>query len=194
MLQIIKGTHKSSRARPNVDHGRIYSPETLTSNRVLIGCFLVARPPNLPSYWSVRMGDARKGRGVGWGWLPAVRMLPMAWVCDWQQGEVCARARECVAVGSWECGGDGGDSGGDECSNWGCFSPLRGCSPLGGHFPLSQKSWQLQTGTHGLGRQSGSDLLRRVSRSRLIGEGVERSRRLALLCVKKILKNTQEEI
>lgn len=192
MLQIIKGTHKSSRARLNADHGRIYSSQTLTSNRILIGCFLVARPTSPPSYWSVRMGDVQKGRGVGRGRSPAVRMLPMAWVCDWQQGEVCARARECVAVGCWECGGDGGDSGDDECSNWGCFCPLRGCSSLRGHFPLTQKTWQLQTGTHGLGRRSGSDLLRRVSSSRLIGEGVKRRR--ALLCLKKILKNTQEEI
>lgn len=47
-----------------MDHGRIYSPQSLTFNRALIGCFLVAWPPSPPPYWSIRRGDARKGRGV----------------------------------------------------------------------------------------------------------------------------------
>ena len=182
MLQIIKETHKSSRGRLNVDHGRIYSPQCLTFNRSLIGCFLVARPPSPPSYWSIRRGDARKGRGVGTGRSPSTRMRFVAWVCDWQQG-LCARARACVCACEcvwWE--GDGGDSGGDECSNWSCFFWFGGCSPLCGHFPLSQKGWQLKRpGTHWLGRPSGSDLLRRVSSSRLIGEGVNRSGKACML-------------
>ena len=177
MLQIIKETHKSSRGRLNVDHGRIYSPQSLTFNRALIGCFLVARPLNPPSYWPIRRGDARKGRGVGTGRGPSTRMRPVAWVYDWQQG--CARVRVYVRVSVW-WEGDGGDSGGDECSNWSCFFWFGGCSPLCGHFPLRQKGWQ-RPGTHGLGRLSGSDLLRRVSSSRLIEEGVKRSIKACML-------------
>lgn len=63
MLQIIKGTHKSSRGRLNVDHGRIYFSQALASKRTPIGCFLVARPPNPSSYWSVGRGDVERAWG-----------------------------------------------------------------------------------------------------------------------------------